>query len=67
MRNVSDKWCKGKQNTYFILFSVTFPKNNFYGILWEKYSRVGQAADDNMIWRMRFACWISMATGTQNM
>jgi len=22
----------------------------------EKYSRIGQATDDNIIWRMRFAC-----------
>jgi len=24
----------------------------------EKHGRAGQATDDNIIWRMRFACWI---------
>jgi hypothetical protein len=35
----------------------------------EKYGGAGQATDDNIIQRMRFACWITMATGkhTQNM
>jgi hypothetical protein len=28
----------------------------------EKYGRVGQATDDNIILRMRFACWITKAT-----
>ena len=27
----------------------------------EKYGRAGQATDDNMIWRMRIACWITKA------
>ena len=30
----------------------------------EKYGRVGQATDDNIIRRMRFACWITKATDT---
>jgi hypothetical protein len=30
----------------------------------EKCCRVGQAADDNKIQRMRFACWIPKATNT---
>jgi len=25
-----------------------------------------QATDDNTIWRMRFACWITKATDTQS-
>jgi hypothetical protein len=34
--------------------------------LWhvEKYGRAGQAVDDNIIRRMRFACWINKATDT---
>jgi hypothetical protein len=28
----------------------------------EKYGRARQAIDDNIIWRMRFACWITKAT-----
>jgi len=33
-----------------ILFPVTFVPENpaFYDIMWKKYCRVGQAADDNM-------------------
>ena len=30
----------------------------------EKYRRVGQATDDNILRRMRFACWITKATDT---
>jgi hypothetical protein len=30
----------------------------------ETYSRVRQATDDNIIRRMRFACWITKATDT---
>jgi hypothetical protein len=44
--------------------------NNFFQNpcrLWdnmEKYGTARQATDDNTIWRMRFACWISKATDT---
>jgi hypothetical protein len=30
----------------------------------EKYGRARQATDDNIIQRMRFACWITKATDT---
>jgi hypothetical protein len=30
----------------------------------EKYGRVRQATNGNIIWRMRFACWINKATDT---
>jgi hypothetical protein len=32
----------------------------------EKYGRVRQATDDNIIWRMRFACWITKVTDTHS-
>jgi hypothetical protein len=32
----------------------------------EKYSRAEQATDDNIIRRMRFACWITKATDTHS-
>jgi hypothetical protein len=32
----------------------------------EKYGRATQATDDNIIRRMRFACWITKATDTQS-
>jgi hypothetical protein len=32
----------------------------------EKYSRAGQARDDNIIRRMRYSCWITKATDTHS-
>ena len=32
----------------------------------EKYNCDGQATDDNIKWRMLFACWISKATYTHS-
>jgi hypothetical protein len=32
----------------------------------EKYSRPGEATDDNIIQRLRFACWITKATDTHS-
>jgi hypothetical protein len=32
----------------------------------EKYGTARQATDDNIIRRMRFACWITKATGTHS-
>jgi hypothetical protein len=32
----------------------------------EKYGTAGQATDDNIIRRMRFACWIIKATDTHS-
>jgi len=33
----------------------------------ENYGRARQAINDNIIWLMRFACWITKAAHTQNM
>ena len=30
----------------------------------KKHGKTGQATDDNIIWRMRFACWTTEATNT---
>jgi hypothetical protein len=30
----------------------------------EKYGTAGKATDGNIIWPMRFACWITNATDT---
>jgi hypothetical protein len=50
-----------------ILCSRTFPENRaVYGIMWKKYGRAGQATGDNIIRRMRFACWIAKATDTHS-
>jgi hypothetical protein len=32
----------------------------------EKYGTAGQATDENIIRRMRFACWINKATDTHS-
>ena len=32
----------------------------------EKYCRVRLATDENIIWRMRVACWIPEATNTHS-
>ena len=34
--------------------------------MWKKYGRAGQATDDNIIRRMRIACWIPKATDTHS-
>ena len=57
MRNVSDKLCRENQYTSFF-----FRKScNFYEEIYKKYGRVGQATDDNIIRRMRFACGVTKA------
>jgi hypothetical protein len=32
----------------------------------EKYGTAGQTTDDNIIWRMRTACWITKTTDTHS-
>jgi hypothetical protein len=50
-----------------ILCSIIFPENSaVYEIMWKKYGRARQATDDNIIRRMRFACWITKATDTHS-
>jgi len=53
MRNVSDKGCREDQNTHFIFNIYFFENIAFYQNNVEKYCRVGQATDDNIIRRMR--------------
>jgi hypothetical protein len=65
MRNVSDKSCRENQNTRFML--KKFFEKLF--LLWDnvkKYGTARQAKDDNIIRRMRFACWITKATDTHS-
>jgi hypothetical protein len=65
MRNVSDKICTENQNIHF-MFNNIFPK---IVLLWdnvEKHGRPRQATDDNIIRRIRFACWITKATDTHS-
>ena len=48
-----------RKNKQF-MFSNVFPEN-FAGceIIWQQYGTAGQATDDNIIRRMRIACWIT--------
>jgi len=49
-------WTKVVEKTYF-MFSNFSPRKSFR--MWdsvEKYGKVGQATDKNIIWRMRIAC-----------
>ena len=65
MRNVSDKSCRGNQNTHFG-FSNYFLKSRRFWDNVEKYCREGQATDDNtcILRRTRFSCWITKARHT---
>ena len=48
--------------------SITFSRKSCS--LWdnvEKFGGAREATDDNIIRRMRFACWIAKATDTQSM
>ena len=46
-----------------MLKSFFYENRAIYEIIWKKYCRPRQAIDANIIWRMRFALWISKATG----
>ena len=53
-----------------ILCSITYlsppsiPENCAVYEIMEEYGRAQQATDDNIMWHMRFACWITKATNT---
>jgi len=55
MRNVSDKSCAENQNTF--IFNSFSPKIVSLQDNVEKYGTVQQTTDDNIIRRMRFACY----------
>jgi hypothetical protein len=60
-RNVSGKICREIQNTHFIIHNNYSRKSCRLWDNVEKYGRTRQATDDNIIRRMRFACWITKA------
>ena len=49
-----------------ILYSKLFFLQKFYHLWYnvEKYGRARQATDDDIMWVMNFACWITKATDT---
>jgi hypothetical protein len=65
MRNISDKTCWQNQNTHFT-FNNVFRKSCRLWDNVEKYGTARQATDDNIIRRMRFACWVTNATDTHS-
>ena len=69
MSNVSDKSCRENQNTHFLFNKFFFRKSCRLWDNVEKCDTAGQATDDNIIRRMRFACRITKAriqTDTHN-
>ena len=61
MRNVSDKICKGNQNTFYVQYF--FPENRaFYEIMWKNV--VEPDRPQMTKGHMRFASWIPTATKT---
>jgi hypothetical protein len=65
MRNVSGKFAEEIKT--HVLCPTTLSRKSCS--LWhnvEKYGTAGQATDDNIIQRMRFACWITKATDTHS-
>jgi hypothetical protein len=65
MRNILDTSCTEIQNTY-CLFGKRFRKNRVVSAVMWKTGAAGQATDDNIIRRMRFAFWITKATDTHS-
>jgi hypothetical protein len=69
MGNVSDKSCRYNQETHF-MFSNFFSSENraVYKILWRSITDPGrrQATGDNIIRRLRRACWLPKATETHS-
>jgi len=62
IRNVSEKVVKTKTCTIYAI--ICFQQACHFSYNVEKYSRGGEVADDNIVWRMRIACWITRAKNT---
>jgi len=65
MRNISEKVCRGNQNSSFMFNNVS-RKSCPIGNNEEKYSRAIQATNDNVIRCERNACWITNATNAHS-
>ena len=62
VRNVLDQ--NFRERTHF-MFRNFFRQSCFFFTV-EKCGRAEQATEDNIIWRMRIACWIPQATDTHS-
>jgi hypothetical protein len=62
MRNVSDKSCRGNQNTRFVIGNCSSEIVLFYQIMWKNILVPG--GSQMTTWRMPIACWIPKATHT---
>jgi hypothetical protein len=65
LRKVSDEFV-GKIKPHILCSKASFRKSC---LLWdnvENYGTARQATDDNIIWRMRFACWVTKAIDTHS-
>jgi len=62
MRNVSDKSCRGNENTYFLFNNFFVESRAVYEIMWKNVVKLGRS--QMTIWRMRIACGITKATDT---
>ena len=65
MRNVSDKSCRGNQNTHFVFSDFFYENRGVYEIIWKK-NIVERGCPQMKIWRMRVgAGYLRLQTHTQ--
>jgi len=64
MRNISDETCSGNPNTFYGQCIVS-RKPCVYEIMCKNMVAC-QVTDENIMRRMRFACWITKATNTHS-
>ena len=65
MSYVSGNTCWENQNTYFVCYTILFPKRGaVYEIVWKYMVQPDRA--QTTIWRMGIACCITMATDTNS-
>jgi len=55
-----------KTKTHILCLVTFFPKNGAVYEIMENYGRARRATDDNIIRRMRCACWITKATSAHS-
>ena len=64
MRNISDRSCTENQDTFYVqhLRPLTPPPAKTVPFMNHKKYGIARHATDGIIWRMRFASWITKAT-----